>query len=94
MIRILLIDDDQPLVSLLSEYLNREGFAVTAAGDGAAGVTEALSGQHSLVVLDVMMPALHGLELLRQVYEHAAGADADGTWRQRGSHCRPRTRCG
>jgi DNA-binding response OmpR family regulator len=67
MIRILLIDDDQPLVALLSEYLNSDGFAVTAASDGAAGVAEALSGQHSLVVLDVMMPALNGLEVLRQI---------------------------
>jgi DNA-binding response OmpR family regulator len=65
--RILLIDDDSELVSLLSEYLTREGFSVSTACDGALGATEALSGQYAIVVLDVMMPQLNGLEVLRHI---------------------------
>lgn len=64
---ILLIDDDASLVCLLTEYLNREGFLVTSSSDGSAGVAEALSGNYSIVVLDVMMPRLNGLEVLRQI---------------------------
>jgi two-component system, OmpR family, response regulator len=64
---ILLIDDDESLVTLLSEYLNRDGFSVTWARDGSAGVTEALSGNYAIVVLDVMMPHLNGLDALRKI---------------------------
>jgi DNA-binding response OmpR family regulator len=63
--RLLIVDDDCELVELLSDYLNGEGFSVTAAHDGASGVTAALSGQHDLVVLDVMMPGMNGIEALR-----------------------------
>jgi two-component system OmpR family response regulator len=62
--RILLVDDDVELVELLRDYLEREGFAVTAAHDGIAGVALALSGEHELVVLDVMMPGIDGIATL------------------------------
>jgi DNA-binding response OmpR family regulator len=64
---VLLIDDDAALVCLLSEFLIREGFPVVAASDGVVGVAEALSGNYSIVVLDVMMPRLNGLDVLRQI---------------------------
>lgn len=67
MTSILLIDDDSELVGLLSEYLRKDGFSVATASDGARGVSEALSGRHALVVLDVMMPLLNGLEVLRLI---------------------------
>jgi DNA-binding response OmpR family regulator len=67
MTKVLLIDDDAPLVSLLSEFLIREGFPVASASDGTIGVAEALSGNYSIVVLDVMMPRLNGLDVLRQI---------------------------
>jgi two-component system OmpR family response regulator len=62
--RILLVDDDVELVVLLRDYLEREGFAVTAAHDGIAGAALALSGEHELVVLDVMMPGIDGIATL------------------------------
>lgn len=62
--RILLVDDDVELVELLRDYLEREGFAVTAAHDGIAGAALALSGEHELVVLDVMMPGIDGIATL------------------------------
>jgi len=67
MTRILLIDDDTQLVGLLTEYLAREGFAVTSASDGIGGVTKALSGNYAIAVLDVMMPRLNGMDALRQI---------------------------
>ncbi|MEZ0233223.1 MAG: response regulator [Methylophilaceae bacterium] len=67
MAKVLLIDDDVELVSLLKEYLVREGFEVDLAHDGEAGATLALSGQYALIVLDVMMPKLNGIEVLRRI---------------------------
>ncbi|MFJ7883074.1 response regulator [Pseudomonas sp. NPDC096917] len=67
MIRVLLVDDDQELTALLSEYLEREGFAATAVHSGEEGEVEALSGRYSIVVLDVMLPRLSGIEVLRRI---------------------------
>lgn len=67
MTKVLLVDDDAELVELLKQYLVREGFDVTAVGDGESGVREALSGQYAIVVLDVMMPRLNGVEALAQI---------------------------
>ena len=65
--KVLLVDDDAELVELLKQYLVREGFDVTAVGDGESGVREALSGQYAIAVLDVMMPRMSGVEALAQI---------------------------
>ncbi|MBI5441020.1 MAG: response regulator transcription factor [Deltaproteobacteria bacterium] len=65
--RILLIDDDTELCDLLTEYLGREGFSVRALHDGPEGAKEALAGDYSLVVLDVMLPGANGFDVLRQI---------------------------
>lgn len=67
--RILLIDDDAELCELLGEYLGQEGFAVESVNEGAAGLSRALSGEHALVVLDVMLPGMNGFEILRRIRE-------------------------
>lgn len=67
MTKVLLVDDDTNLISMLAEYLNQDGFSVHCAGDGNQGVLEALSGQYSIVVLDVMMPGVNGVEALRRI---------------------------
>jgi two-component system, OmpR family, response regulator len=64
--RILLIDDDVELLDMLKTYLEREEFAVTTTNIAATGVAAAVSGDHDLVVLDVMMPHMSGLEALRR----------------------------
>jgi DNA-binding response OmpR family regulator len=69
--RILIVDDDQELVALLSEYLEREGFSVLAAGDGERGARAALEQAPDLVVLDVMLPAVNGFEALRRIRERS-----------------------
>lgn len=68
---ILLVDDDSELADLLKTYLEREGYRVTAACDGERGIAEALSGQYSLAVLDVMMSGVNGIEVLREIRSHS-----------------------
>lgn len=66
---ILLVDDDIELTGLLRDYLAQEGFAVGVAHNGEDGVREALNGAFDLVVLDVMMPGMNGIDALRAIRE-------------------------
>lgn len=70
--RVLLVDDDIELVELLRDYLEKEGFAVASAQDGATGVRTALSGEHDIVLLDVMMPGMNGIQALAQIRAKSA----------------------
>lgn len=67
MISVLLVDDDQELTAMLCQYLEREGFEATAVHTGEEGEHQALSGRYGIVVLDVMMPRLSGIEVLRRI---------------------------
>ena len=60
--RVLIVDDDTELCELVTEYLVPDGFQVEAAHDGLRGLERALAGEHALVVLDIMLPGLSGLE--------------------------------
>jgi two-component system alkaline phosphatase synthesis response regulator PhoP len=66
-VKVLVIDDDQSIVDLLSTYLKREGFQVDAAGDGVAGLSKAHQFRPDVVILDIMLPDLDGLEVLRRL---------------------------
>jgi two-component system, OmpR family, response regulator len=59
---VLLVDDDEELVDMLKNYLEREGYSVGVAADGEAGVREALSGRYAIAVVDIMMPRMNGIE--------------------------------
>ncbi|HZP62865.1 MAG TPA: response regulator transcription factor [Terriglobales bacterium] len=65
--RILVIDDDVELCALVAEYLEPEGFQIEPVYDGNRGLERALSGDHLLVVLDVMLPGLNGFDVLRKI---------------------------
>jgi len=67
MTRVLLVDDDVELSAMLLEYFQQEGFETTTVHDGESGVSEALSGRYAIVVLDVMLPRLNGVEALRRI---------------------------
>ena len=65
--RILVVDDDEELCKLLSQYLLQDGFDMHAVHRGVKGVERALSGEHDLVILDVMLPDMKGFEALRRI---------------------------
>lgn len=65
--RVLLADDDVELARMLRDYLGREGFAVTCVHDGRSAVDNALSQAYDVMVLDVMMPQMDGIEALRRI---------------------------
>lgn len=67
MSKLLLVDDDVELSRMLAEYLPAEGFEVDTAHDGAEGARRAVEGGYDLVVLDVMLPGLNGIEALRAI---------------------------
>ncbi len=69
--RILIVDDDVELCDLVREYLSAEDFQVDAAHTGTAGQERALSGDYALVILDVMLPAKSGLDVLREVRQRS-----------------------
>lgn len=65
--RILVVDDDVELCSLVGEYLGAEGIEVESVHDGERGLQRALGGSYVLVVLDVMLPGINGFEVLRRI---------------------------
>lgn len=67
MTRILIIDDDEELCELVSEYLASEGFETESVNDGESGVKRALSGDHEIAILDVMLPRMNGFDVLREL---------------------------
>lgn len=70
--KILLIDDDAELCAMLAEYLGAEGFEVTVCGNGETGVESAVSGEFVAVVLDIMLPRMSGIDVLRAIRQRAA----------------------
>src|SRR5579885_2921033 len=65
--RVLIVDDDVQLCRLLTERLATEGFSLEAVHDGVHGLERALSLEHALVVLDLMLPGMGGLDVLRRL---------------------------
>ena len=70
--RILFVEDDERLAALTSRYLEARGHTITWASDGRAGLAEALKGQHDVVILDVMLPRLSGIEVCRELRSRSA----------------------
>jgi DNA-binding response OmpR family regulator len=65
--RILIVDDEAHIVELVRLYLERDGFRVESASDGAQGLRLALELRPALIILDLMLPEVDGLEVCRQV---------------------------
>jgi DNA-binding response OmpR family regulator len=68
-LRVLCIDDDQRLHALLSDYLGQNGVTLVAAPDGPRGLAALAAGGFDAVFLDVMMPGMDGLAVLRRIRE-------------------------
>jgi DNA-binding response OmpR family regulator len=69
--RVLIIEDDATVAEVVARYLEREGYDVETSADGAAGLERALADPPDLVVLDLMLPSLGGLEVCRRLREVA-----------------------
>ena len=67
--RILVVDDEAPVREVLTEYFATEGYAVEAAGSGVEALTAIRGGRADLVLLDVRMPGLDGVQVLRRIRE-------------------------
>ncbi|MCY3877329.1 MAG: response regulator [Rhodobacteraceae bacterium] len=67
MTKVLLADDDDELTALLQEYLSEEGFDVAIASDGRAAIAAAEQKSVDIIVLDIMMPRINGIEVLQRI---------------------------
>ncbi|PSK97576.1 DNA-binding response OmpR family regulator [Haloactinopolyspora alba] len=65
--RVLVVDDDPALSDVVGRYLRRDGFDVDFAADGTTGLTRALDTLPDIVVLDLMLPGMDGLEVCRRL---------------------------
>ncbi len=63
-VRVLIIDDEQNILDVVSAYLRKEGYTVFTATDGPAGLRAAQSLQPDIIILDLMLPGMDGIELL------------------------------
>lgn len=67
--KILIIDDDYDITNIYQEVLTQGGFEVVLARDGQEGLTKITGGDFKLVLLDIMMPKLDGISILKTVKE-------------------------
>ncbi|MBK9164188.1 MAG: response regulator transcription factor [Acidobacteria bacterium] len=72
MSKILIVDDDDELCELVSEYLGAEGFETECAHDGESGLKRALTNEHEMMVLDVMLPKMSGFDVLRNLRKESS----------------------
>jgi DNA-binding response OmpR family regulator len=66
---ILLVDDDSSITDMLAGYLIKEGYAVTTASNGEEGLIQFNSGRFDLLIVDIMMPKLDGIEMIKIIRE-------------------------
>lgn len=68
--RVLIAEDEPHLVESLTFILEREGYEVMTAADGEAALKQLVAATPDLVILDVMLPKLNGLEVLKKIRDH------------------------
>lgn len=69
--RVLIVDDDVALCEMLTECLEQDEFVTECVHDGVRGLDRARSGEHALVVLDLMLPGMNGIQVLRQLRQQS-----------------------
>src|SRR5262245_60200959 len=70
--RVLIIEDDRDIVELVRYNLSQEGFELTIATDGLAGLAQVRKSQFDLLLLDLMLPGMPGLEVCREIRRDSA----------------------
>jgi len=73
--KILLVEDEAPLLKVLEDRFLQEGFVVFKASDGAEGYKIALENRPDIILLDILLPLVNGLEMLKKIRENKAGED-------------------
>lgn len=73
--KILMIDDDKDFSGLVSAHFSALGYAMTLTENGKAGLSAAASGKPDVILLDIMMPDMNGIEVLREL--HAGDETSD-----------------
>lgn len=68
--RILIVEDEASLAEIVAERLKREKYTVDVSNDGEEGLYNALTGIYDLILLDIMLPNVDGMEILRQIKEN------------------------
>lgn len=66
-----MIDDDENICQIVKLYLEKEGFTTTIANDGKAGINCFIIEPHDLILLDIMMPEMDGMEVLRELRKNS-----------------------
>ena len=69
--RVLIIEDDESILQLEKDYLEANGFTVSAVQDGAKGLELALNERYDLILLDIMLPNISGLDICKKVRENS-----------------------
>ncbi|SDJ21831.1 response regulator transcription factor [Natribacillus halophilus] len=72
--KLLIVDDEESIITLLTYNLEKEGYTVDSAGDGQAAVDLAMTHAYDLIVLDLMLPGMDGLEVCRHLREQKVNA--------------------
>ncbi len=72
--RILIVEDEVSLADVVAARLKREKYTVDVSNDGEEGLDNALSGMYDLILLDIMLPHVNGMEILRQIRSNDIGS--------------------
>jgi DNA-binding response OmpR family regulator len=71
--RVLVVEDERPIAEFIERGLSEEGYDVTSVHDGEEGLARALSGEFSVVLLDVLLPKLGGFDVLKRIRAEDSG---------------------
>ena len=68
---VLLIEDHRDIAEMIAEYFEQRGYAVDHAGDGVTGLHLAVSNPYDVIVVDLMLPGMDGIDICRRLREDA-----------------------
>lgn len=71
--KILIVEDEVALANVLADRLTAEGYSVIKAADGKNGLEKALSEKPNLILLDINLPVMNGIDMLKELRKDAAG---------------------